>query len=357
VTVAHADAWGAGVMLAIYDKRMCAVRRCAEKLFHAVVLLALLASPACKKEPKVSVQSQGQAQQFTVEPAHGKKLEVVAYGDVRFADPARTRESNPEVRRAIVKKIADEKPDFVIFTGDLVLAGERDHDWQVYQQETQPWRDAKVRVFTLPGNHDEYGDPQLQHYFAEFPELKYDRWYTIRTANTLTLMLDSDADAKGGPEWQWVEKTLESVPADVDFVIIALHHPPITKSHDQMFGGGHSVRPQEAALGAMIEQHSTRMKQKIIVIAGHVHNYERYQRNGVTYVVSGGGGATPYRIQRAPGDVLYDEPFPNYHICNLTVDGSKLKLVMKKITIQDGREHWETKDTLELTDSSERLNH
>jgi predicted MPP superfamily phosphohydrolase len=316
----------------------------------AVVVSVLVALAGCNhKQATVSEQPEGAAQNFIVKPAHGKKLQIVAYGDVRFTDPGRTDASNPEFRRAIVQKIADEKPDFVIFTGDLVLAGGREQDWRVYQEESQPWRDAHVPLFTVPGNHDQRDDPRLTHYFAEFPELKHDRWYSIRAANTLTLMLDSNADAKGGAEWQWIDKTLDSVSANVDFILIALHHPPITKSHDEMFGGGHSARPQEIALGEMIEQHAARMKQKIIVIAGHVHNYERYLRNGVTYIVSGGGGATPYRVDRQPGDVLYGEPFPNYHICNITVDGPKLKLDMDKVTIENGTAKWEKKDSLELT--------
>src|SRR5689334_20390756 len=183
----------------------------------ALAMLVVLAAPACRKESVVSAEQKAEVQQFVVEPANGKKLQIVAYGDVRFTNPSRTDASNPEIRRAIVAKIAEEKPDFVVFTGDLVLAGDRDHDWEVYRQESQPWRDAKIRLFTLPGNHDEYGDPKLAHYFKEFRELDYDRWYTIRAANTLTLMLDSDVDAQGGPEWQWVEKTLDSVPQDVDF--------------------------------------------------------------------------------------------------------------------------------------------
>jgi Icc-related predicted phosphoesterase len=331
----------------IYDKTVNRKRRFICNL--AVLLIALSTLPACRrKQAEVTVEQSGPAQQFVVQPAHGKKVEIVAYGDVRFADPSRTRESNPAVRRAIVQKIAEEKPDFVVFTGDLVLAGDQEHDWQVYQQETQPWRDAHIRLFTVPGNHDVVGDPRLRHYFTQFPDLKFDRWYTLRAANVLVLMLDSNADAKGGPEWQWIEKTLDSVPQDVDFVLIALHHPPMTKSHDQALGGGHSVRPQEAALGAMIEQHAARMKQKIIVIAGHVHNYERYSRNRVTYIVSGGGGATPYRIERAPGDVLYGEPFPNYHICDITVDGPELKVRMNKVTIENGKAKWDEKDSVEI---------
>ena len=318
-----------------------------------VLWALLLISTGCTHQTAVSAQQpQAEApQQFVVNPAHSKKVQIIAYGDVRFTDPSNTRDSNPPIRQAIVKKIAEEKPDFVIFTGDLVISGDGERNWEVYREETQPIRDAHIRFFTLPGNHDEYGDSKLQHYFAEFPDLKHDRWYTIRAANTLTLMLDSAVDAKGGPEWRFVEKTLDSVPDDVDFVLIAMHHPPMTKSHTQMMGGGHSTRSQEAALGAMIEEHAAHMKQKIMVIAGHVHNYERYSRNNVTYIVSGGGGATPYRIQRAPGDPLYDEPFPNYHICNITVDGSKLKLEMNKVTIENDKEKWGKKDSVELASS------
>src|SRR5689334_2032910 len=85
----------------------------------SALLFALLIVPSCRKEPTVSAEQHGEAQQFTIEPAHGKKLAIVAYGDVRFTDPGDTRVSNAGVRRAIVNKIADEKPDFVIFTGDL----------------------------------------------------------------------------------------------------------------------------------------------------------------------------------------------------------------------------------------------
>jgi hypothetical protein len=34
------------------------------------------------------------------------------------------------------------------------------------------------------------------------------------------------------------------------------------------------------------------------VSAGHIHNYERLERDGVVYLVSGGGGAAPYEIDR-----------------------------------------------------------
>src|SRR5690349_12204340 len=109
------------------------------RLVSCALLLSLFASvPACRKPAKIAVQQKGEAQQFVVETTAGKRLEFVAYGDVRFTNPRRTDASNPEIRRAIIAKLADEKPDFVLFTGDVVLAGDEEHDWDVYRSESQP---------------------------------------------------------------------------------------------------------------------------------------------------------------------------------------------------------------------------
>jgi acid phosphatase type 7 len=306
----------------------------------SAVLLLIVSVTAAALDP-------AQPQQFTVGTEHSK-LNIIVYGDVRFTNPDNHRVSNAAMRQEIVRKIADEKPDFVAFTGDVVLAGDNPNDWEVYRRETQPFRDAHLRFFTLPGNHDFSGDPKLVHYFAEFKDLHSDRWYTIRAANTLTLMLDSEADHKGGPQWQWIEKTLDSVPPDVDFVFLAMHHPPLTKSSPHFFLGGHTAREQEQELGAMIEAHAAKMRQKIIVFAGHVHNYERYTRSGVTYIVTGGGGATPYMIPRDPEDA-YHEPGATYHFCKLTVDDNKLKLEMNRLDLKDAsKPEWSVKDSFEL---------
>lgn len=312
------------------------------------VLTAVLTLLGCGQPGQHTAEASSTAsapQQFTVNP--NGKLKIVAYGDVRFTTPSDHRSSNPEARRAIVQKIAELKPAFVLFTGDLVRRGEQWHDWQVYRNESKPLRDANVRLFTVPGNHELWGDKRLEHYFEQFPELKHERWYTVRAGNTLSLMLDSDVDQKDSPEWQWIDKTLASVPNDIDFVFIALHHPPLTKSSDRMTGGGHSVRPHEAELARMIEQHAATMRQKIIVLAGHVHNYERYERNGVTYIVTGGGGATPYEVPRGPTD-FFRERGPNYHFVTFDVAGSVITATMHKLVLQNGTRQWQQKDTFEL---------
>ena len=54
----------------------------------------------------------------------------------------------------------------------------------------------------------------------------------------------------------------------------------------------------------------------------------------MTYIVTGGGGATPYPIVRGPQDP-YREPGPTYHYCLVQVNGAKLQLDMMKLEMQN----------------------
>ena len=44
------------------------------------------------------------------------RFNFVAYGDIRFTDPNDTQNSNPKMRDAVVQRIAEVKPAFVVVT-------------------------------------------------------------------------------------------------------------------------------------------------------------------------------------------------------------------------------------------------
>ncbi|MFZ3211835.1 MAG: metallophosphoesterase [Terriglobales bacterium] len=280
-------------------------------------------------------------------PAPAYPFTFVGYGDIRFTDPADTKNSNATMRRAEIARIAEEKPAFVIISGDLVLSGGSRQDWKVFDEETAPLRQANIELLPALGNHDVAGaeDQALANYFQRFPRLEGRRWYSVCAANLALFVLDSNsANGPGSRQGQWLEQGLQALPPDVDFVLVALHHPPLTRSNDETPGGGHSPRPQEQPLASMLEQHQQSMRARIIVLAGHVHNYERYEHGGVTYVVSGGGGATPYMIQRSESD-FYRDPGPTYHICNLVVDHGELRFQMLKLTLDGAQPQWTVRDS------------
>jgi hypothetical protein len=275
----------------------------------------------------------------------------VAYGDTRFHDPNDFEAANPTVRMALVQAIAEVNPAFVCFTGDIVYNGFDGNDWKVWDRETSTWRDKKITVYPALGNHDLHGDPTvaLGNYFQRFPDLKNSRYYSVRAGNSLVLALDSSLEEAGGPQGQWLADKLDHVPSDVDFVFLMFHHPPYTSSSDaRALGGGHSARTTEQTLAKMLEQRQAYAHYRIVVFSGHVHNYERHEHGGVTYFVSGGGGAHAYPIERAPDDPFQSKRV-NYHYLLVEVDQQQLKVTMNRLDLTSGKVVWTQPDSVKIT--------
>jgi Icc-related predicted phosphoesterase len=277
-------------------------------------------------------------------------LRFVAYGDTRFHDPQDFEAANPPVRVALVRAIAELSPAFICFTGDIVLNGFDANDWKVWDSETSVWRDKKIPVYPALGNHDLHGDEKvaLANYFQRFPDLKNSRYYSVRAANALVLVLDSSLEEAGGPQGQWLADKLDHVPADVDFVFLMFHHPPYTSSSDaKMFGGGHSARGTEQALAKTLEQRQANARFRMVVFSGHVHNYEHHEHGGVTYFVSGGGGAHAYPIERAPSDPFQSKEI-NYHYLLVEVDHQQAKVTMNRVELTTAKQVWTQPDSVKI---------
>jgi Icc-related predicted phosphoesterase len=310
--------------------------------------VAALATAACSR-------SQSQAPPSAEKPV-ALRLQVsvpfhfVAYGDTRFTDPRDTEASNPEVRRALVQAIAETRPAFISIGGDISYNGNDPKDWKIWDSETAVWRDEKIPVYPALGNHDLHGNQQtaLTNYFARFPELNNSRYYSVRAANTLMLVLDSSMDELSGAQGEWLRQQLDGLAADVDFVFLVLHHPPYTSSSDdKKYGGGHSARHPEQMLAATLESRQQQMHARIVVFAGHVHNYERHEHGGIMYFVSGGGGAHAYPIERAADDLFRDKNI-NYHYLLVEVSANRLNISMNRLELVNGKATWSRLDQVNI---------
>ncbi|MGA7684905.1 MAG: metallophosphoesterase [Terriglobales bacterium] len=273
----------------------------------------------------------------------------VAYGDARFHDPKDFDAANPPVRQALVRAVADAHPAFICFTGDVVYKGSDKDDWSVFDSETRIWRDKNIPVFPAIGNHEMYGNEKtaLGNYFQRFPDLHENRYYSVRAANTLILVLDSALDEVSGPQGQWLKSKLDTIPAGVDFVFLMLHHPPYTSSSPHMLGEGHEARGQEKELAKLLEDRQPLIHARFVVFSGHVHNYERHEHGGVTYFVSGGAGAHAYPIERAPDDP-YQSNEINYHYLLVEVDRQQLSITMNRLQLVNGKEIWTQPDSVKI---------
>jgi len=277
---------------------------------------------------------------------------IVAYGDTRFTDPANVRSTNPKVRRWLVEKIATEKPAAIVINGDVPLAGDVTNDYAVYKSETQIWRDQHIRIFQTLGNHEFHGNAQqsLENWWNAFPDMRNRRWYAAQIgARVYVMAIDSDTSLlPGSDQDKWIRQQLSALPATVDFLLITMHHPPVAdiQTHIEV---DHNPRPNEIALRDLLSEMAPRMHARIILSAGHIHNYERNIVNDVTYLVSGGGGATPYYVERTKDDQYQSIMFPNYHYVKLTVLPDRLHAEMIRVTDPDAAEpSWQVKDKFDI---------
>ncbi|HXY07862.1 MAG TPA: metallophosphoesterase [Terriglobales bacterium] len=308
-------------------------------------LAAMLLALTCCTE-KSSAQTAPASLQLDLHtPFH-----FIAYGDTRFHDPKDRHAANPPVRVALVEAIAAAQPAFICFTGDIVYNGADAGDWKIFDQETSIWREKKIPVYPALGNHDLHGQEEaaLANYFERFPDLKNSRYYSVRAANTLILVLDSSLEETSGPQGAWLSEHLDHIPTDVDFVFVMDHHPPYTSSSgEKRFGGGHSARSKELELAKMLEQRQAYARYRIVFFSGHVHNYERHDHGGITYFVSGGGAAHAYPIERAPDDPFQSKEI-NYHYLLVEVDHQQLKVTMNRLELTSGRPVWTQPDSVRI---------
>ncbi len=280
-------------------------------------------------------------------------LVMVAYGDVRFTDARETVATQPQVRQALIARIAALHPAALFLNGDIPWHG-KPEDYAVYRDETSFWREEQLRVYPALGNHEFSGCPEqqcLEYWWDAFPQLRPHRWYSVALGpKVLAIALDSDTSLLPGSDQRaWLEQQIAGMSPTVRFVAIILHHPPVA---DEQGGelADHNPRPNEVSLADYLEQVAPHSRARFFVSAGHTHNYERFLRHGVVYLVSGGGGAHPYPIERGPADLYRSAEFPNYHYVRLELRGRTVIGEMFRLGdyAAGTPAAWELKDRFEL---------
>ena len=259
---------------------------------------------------------------------------IIAYGDTRFTDPANETATNPKVRRWLVAEIAKEKPDLILVSGDLPWNGGVANDYVVYHAETELWRTEHLLIAPALGNHEFHGVEHqcLENWWSEFPMLRGKRWYSVSLGSRVfVLNLDSASSLlPGSDQMRWIQGQLASLSPAVQFVFLNLHHPPVADVQAAP-DDDHNPRPNEMALGNYLETVHLRRPVRFVVSTGHIHNYERFLQNSVTYLVEGGGGAKPRPVVRGTGDLYRDQAFPNYGYVKLTLQKNKLEGQMIRV--------------------------
>lgn len=268
-------------------------------------------------------------------------LKFIVYGD--------SRENSTIHRTKIIKKIIEEKPDFVINLGDMVTFHD-EHQWEIFDAFDGEIIRNGIQFFPVLGNHEyrvsrteifpKKGDPEilLKGYFKRFPFLEGRRWYTFIYGNCKFIVLDTMTDhSPRSPQYEFLKEEIEN--SKGKFVFVCMHHPPYTKTK---YG---KARRAEKIIAELIEDLNQKGLKTHIVFTAHKHNYERYLINGINYIVTAGGGAPPYMVNRSEDD-FYKEEGPTYHYCRITINENKGLFEMVKLSKDISK--WEVKDKFEF---------
>ncbi len=263
----------------------------------------------------------------------GTPLRIVAYGDTRFTDPSVTTGTNPSVRRWLVDRIAEEHPAVLLLTGDTPYTGSKASDWADFQAETASWRTNHVLVLPATGNHEVNNNPAvgIANYLKNFPQIAGHRYYSALLGSVEVIVLDCTSDTgPKGAQSTWFALQLDHLPRQVQFLFIVYHIPWVADEQSQVLA---NLPTKDARVfRGILEARLPKLRAKVVVFNGHIHNYERFERRGVEYVVTGGGGAIPYPLLfRGSADLYKDTGFPVYHFLTLDVRDGQMHAVMWKV--------------------------
>jgi len=235
------------------------------------------------------------------------EFSFVVFGDSGTGDHNQAR---------VAAQIHRVEADFGLITGDVVYPRGASEDYE--SKYFLPYRDiiSSICFYPTMGNHDYYtdnGKPYLDTFVlpANNPA-KSEKYYSFDYGNAHIVSIDSVLPTNGPEEkeqFEWVRQDLASSRKLWKFAF--LHHPPYSTS---LHGSEMRIRRRYSPL---FEEYDVD-----IVFCGHDHNYQRTvkikeffpEKEGVVYIVTGGGGGHLYDIGRSARIAFAKKIFHFVHV-------------------------------------------
>ncbi|MGC8668507.1 MAG: metallophosphoesterase [Chthonomonadales bacterium] len=232
---------------------------------------------------------------FYTAPAPGKPFRFVVYGDTR---------SQPRVHAQVIQRILHFRPELVVHTGDLVADGRDEAVWSDFWRVVEPLTSG-ISFLPALGNHER----NARWYYTFFGPA---RDYSFDYGNVHFSVLDTNRPpSEYEAQEQWLKEDLTRSSRQAWHVLIC-HHTPVTCIAED--------RRRVAAERLLARLEPILKNGHVqVVFSGHDHNYQRHEVHGITYVVTGGGGAPLY-------DVRPDTPYVKvakkaYNECEIQLSG------------------------------------
>ncbi|MBX3274325.1 MAG: metallophosphoesterase [Sandaracinaceae bacterium] len=232
---------------------------------------------------------------FLASPETGTPFSFAWLADtsVPFSDPS-------------VELVARHAPDLVLHGGDITYAANPFDTWNAMMRGFSPITQQAAFMVTI-GNHEFDMAHEVDHMYdrlfgGQGAPGASPRHFAYTFGGIRFIHLDSETSslATDAAQLAWLDAELEAARADADvrFPVLAFHRPTYTFSRH----APGSLAQREAVHTRCVEHGVP------LVLAGHVHAYERFAVDGVTYLIDGGGGAVLYDPDEDLEDVRAARP-------------------------------------------------
>lgn len=208
----------------------------------------------------------------------------IVYGDTQIYD-----ERHAYVVNRIVED-SDLNTAFILKPGDHTEEGTSEKSWSKFFESAYPLS-SQIPYYMVLGNHER--NSILYYRAFELPSGGGDyskRWYSFDYGNSHFVILDSNILESSNlyeKQMEWLEEDLKNN-NDKKFIFVAFHHPFWTTATE--YGSMEENLPE----GHFNTKNWLPIFKKYgvdVVINGHIHAYERYFKDGIMFITSGGGGA------------------------------------------------------------------
>lgn len=252
----------------------------------------------------------------------GEDFTFIAYGDTRTGPGILGGGSNG-AHRGVIDAMVLEEPRFVVHTGDFInydsiFEEDMPTQWVNYFNIEAPLL-SQVAMFPSQGNHDDGAD-----FYAELLEGPADSgsgtelYYSFDFGGAHFIGINSSLDyGPGSPQYDFIEADLADHEGTGPLFAF-WHKPPFSLgSH----GGSESAHAQ---LAPLMQDFGVD-----VVFGGHDHIYFRSKLiNGVSYIVTGGGGAPLYLINW--DDEITEVAESTLHYVAISVSGNNITVTAKR---------------------------
>ncbi len=244
---------------------------------------------------------------FKTAPEPGEPVRFAVLGDTQWQWEGINR-----VELVAWSMVCDPWPfHFVLHAGDLVETPIPSH-WRFFFSSMAPILRWAPLVPVL-GNHERDSLTYYQHFTLPPGGGRMDkRWWVLRYGDVVVVGLDSNLRKLQdyNDQLEWLRANLSG---PEPHKIVIFHHPVF--SSDASYGPGTE--------GLQKVWHPLFVELGVdLVFSGHAHNYERIERDGVTYVVVGLGGANLYALARprVEGSIVGVEGWYGYAAVEATAE-------------------------------------